>query len=76
MRTLFLWIAVCWSSLLSAQKIVTLECRVSDRIFLNQEKKNTRYEVNKGNCRKKPGDVMEKTVISPFAFNPLILDFI
>ena len=53
MRTLFLWIAVCWSSLLSAQKIVTLECRVSDRIFLNQEKKITLYEVTKGKMQEK-----------------------
>lgn len=70
MRTLFLWIAVCWSSLLSAQEIVTLECRVSDRIFLNQEKKITLYEVNKGKLQEKAWGRYGKDGYFAFCFQP------
>lgn len=48
LKQIMLWMAVCVSSLLSAQETVTLECRVAENIKMDAEGKVTLYEVKKG----------------------------
>lgn len=48
LKQMMLWMAVCVSSLLSAQETVTLECRVAGDIKMEAEGKVILYEVKKG----------------------------
>lgn len=48
LKQIILWMAVCLSSLLSAQETFTVECRLAGDIHINPDNKITLYEIKKG----------------------------